>query len=166
MTDRGFNRISKQNYYLNIAQECGRRGTCLRRNYGAVIVNNDEIISTGYTGAPRGRPNCSDLGTCIREELNVPPGERYELCMSVHAEMNACIHARRSDMIGSTLYLVGINQQTKELETDAMPCELCKRVIINSGIEKVIIRRTPEEYEVVDVEQFKKETPSFVMGHD
>ena len=166
MTNKAFERISKQNYYLNIAQECGRRGTCLRRNYGAVIVNNDEIISTGYTGAPRGRTNCSDKGTCIREELNVPSGERYELCMSVHAEMNACIHARRTDMIGSTLYLVGINQRTKELVADAMPCELCKRVIINSGIEKVIIRRTPEEYEVVDVERFQKEDPSFLKDYD
>ena len=166
MTGMGFTRISKDNYYLNIAQECGRRGTCLRRNYGAVIVKNDEIISTGYTGSPRGRPNCSDSGTCIREELNVPSGERYELCMSVHAEMNACIHARRHDMIGATLYLVGIDQKTGELVPNALPCEMCKRVIINSGIEKIIIRRTADEYEEVSVEVFKKEDPRDIIGYD
>jgi len=166
MSGMGFTRISKENYYLNIAQECGRRGTCLRRNYGAVIVKNDEIISTGYTGSPRGRANCSDRGTCIREELNVPPGQRYELCMSVHAEMNACIHARRNDMIGSTLYLVGVDQKSGGLVPNAMPCELCKRVIINSGIAEVIIRRTPDEFEVVDVEVFTKEDPKDLIGYD
>jgi dCMP deaminase len=166
MTDRSFDRISKQNYYLNIAQECGRRGTCLRRNYGAVIVKNDEIISTGYTGSPRGRQNCSDKGTCLREEMNIPSGQRYELCLSVHAEMNACIHARRHDMIGATLFLVGISTQTKELVPDALPCELCKRVLINSGIEEVIIRRTPDEYEVIDIERFMDEEPVADADYD
>jgi len=166
LSSMGFTRISKDNYYLNIAQECTKRGTCLRRNYGAVIVKNDAIISTGYTGAPRGRANCSDSGSCLRKDMNVPSGQRYELCMSVHAEMNACIHASRSDMMGSVLYLVGIHQESGKLVADAMPCELCKRVIINSGIVKVISRRTPDEYEVVEVESFKGEGPGKIFNYD
>ena len=100
------NRINKENYYLDIAQTVLERGTCLRRNFGAIIVNNDQIISSGYTGAPRGRKNCMDIGKCTREVLQIPRGERYELCRSVHAEANAIIHAARNDMLGATLYLV------------------------------------------------------------
>ncbi|MEA2038350.1 MAG: cytidine deaminase [Thermodesulfobacteriota bacterium] len=132
-------RITKENYYLNIAIEVAKRGTCLRRNYGAVIVNNDEIISTGYTGAPRGAKNCVDIGYCHRESLKIPSGERYELCRSVHAEMNAVIHASRRDMMGGIMYLMGIDAQNGEPIPDgADPCRLCKRVIINAGIERVI----------------------------
>ena len=87
------NRISKENYYLDIAQTVLERATCLRRIYGAIIVNNDEIISTGYNGAPRGRKNCVDMGYCTRQAARVPRGERYELCRSVHAEANAIISA-------------------------------------------------------------------------
>lgn len=130
-------RIPKKAYYLNIALECSKRGTCLRRNYGAVIVNNDQIISTGYTGAPRGRYNCSDLGKCKRQELNVRPGEHYELCRSVHAEMNAVIHASRCDMLGATIYINGFDVNGAEIK-NMFPCELCKRVIINAGISKVV----------------------------
>jgi len=100
-------RISKENYYLDIAETVLERATCLRRVYGAIIVKNDEIISTGYNGAPRGRKNCVDLGFCTREELQVPRGERYELCRSVHAEANAIISVSRRDMVGGTIYLVG-----------------------------------------------------------
>ncbi|MEG1931823.1 MAG: cytidine deaminase, partial [Pygmaiobacter sp.] len=100
-------RRDKINYYLDIADAVSRRGTCLRRNYGAIIVKNDQIISTGYVGAPRSRKNCSDLGYCIREKMNIPRGERYELCRSVHAEANAIIAASRAEMIGATLYLAG-----------------------------------------------------------
>ena len=100
-------RRDKINYYLDIAEVVSERGTCLRRNFGAIIVKNDQIISTGYVGAPRGRKNCSDLGFCTREKNNIPRGERYELCRSVHAEANAIIHAARSDMLGAALYLVG-----------------------------------------------------------
>jgi dCMP deaminase len=135
-------RISKDDYYLNIALEVLQRGTCLRRNYGAVIVNNDEIISTGYTGAPRGTRNCVDIGYCLRSQLGVPSGERYELCRSVHAEMNAVIHSSRKDMIGGTMYLMGVNKkQGKPLPAGAEPCRLCKRVIINAGLDKVITRK-------------------------
>src|SRR3712207_5848538 len=113
------------------------RGTCLRRNFGAIIVKNDEIISSGYTGAPRGRKNCSDLKRCRREELNVERGTRYELCRSVHAERNAIISARRQDMLNGVLYLVGKEVATGELVKNAAPCSLCKRFIINAGISKV-----------------------------
>lgn len=145
------NRIDKQNYYLDICETILERGTCLRRNFAAIIVKNDEIMSTGYTGAPRGRKNCSDIGRCKREELNVPRGTRYEICRSVHAEQNAIISARRHDMIGSTLYLVGKEQSSGELVKNASPCTLCKRFIINAGIEKVIIRDSKFEYREVKV---------------
>ena len=128
-------RVSKRNYYLDIAQTVLERATCLRRVYGAIIVKNDEIISTGYNGAPRGRKNCVDLGYCTREQLKVPRGERYELCRSVHAEQNAIINASRSEMLGATLYLVGLENRTGGYVEAAAPCSLCKRMIINAGIE-------------------------------
>ena len=125
-------RRDKENYYLDIAEAVASRGTCLRRNFGAIIVKNDQILSTGYTGAPRGRKNCSDLGFCLREKMNVPRGQRYELCRSVHAEANAIISAARSEMIGATLYLVGKEARTGELVPDANSCSMCKRLIINA----------------------------------
>jgi dCMP deaminase len=134
-------RPAKEEYYLGIAREVARRGTCMRRNFGAVIVNNDQIISSGYTGAPRGSRNCIDIGYCPREANNVPRGEKYELCRSVHAEMNAIIHAARSEMRGGTLYLVGLTADDDSYVEDAEPCKLCKRVIINAGLERVIVRQ-------------------------
>lgn len=145
------NRRDKHNYYLDMADVARERGTCLRRNYGAVIVKNDVIVSTGYVGAPRGRANCIDLGTCIREQMKIPRGERYEFCRSVHAEANAIIHASREQMLGATLYLVGRDAKTNELIGDANSCTMCKRMIINAGIDKVIVRRTEDEYETIDV---------------
>lgn len=147
-------RISKENYYLDIAQTVLERATCLRRVYGAIIVKNDEIISTGYNGAPRGRKNCVDMGFCTREALQIPRGERYELCRSVHAEANAIISAARRDMVGGTLYLVGRNAQTGELLHDATSCSMCRRLVINSGLSKVVIRRTEDTFETVDVQEW------------
>ena len=144
-------RRDKINYYLDIAQVVGQRGTCLRRQYGAVIVNHDEIISTGYVGAPRGRDNCTDLGRCIRTELNVPRGERYELCRSVHAEANAIISASRDQMLGSTLFLTGIELSDGSYVENASCCSMCKRMVINAGIARVIIRNTTDTYTVIDV---------------
>ncbi|MBR3640470.1 MAG: cytidine deaminase [Oscillibacter sp.] len=146
-------RISKENYYLDIAETVLERATCLRRVYGAIIVKNDEIIATGDNGAPRGRKNCTDLGYCTREKLRVPRGERYELCRSVHAEANAIISAARRDTVGGTLYLVGRDAQTGDLLADATSCSMCRRQIINAGLQTVVIRRTPTEFEVVDVER-------------
>jgi len=148
------NRTDKQNYYLDIADSVLERSTCLRRKYGAIIVRNDEIISTGYNGAPRGRKNCSDIGGCTREVLKIPSGERYELCRSVHAEANAIISASRRDMIGSTIYLVGRDARTNDLLPDANSCSMCKRQIINAGIEKVVIRLTPTDYKTILVNEW------------
>ena len=144
-------RISKENYYLDIAETVLERATCLRRVYGAIIVKNDEIISTGYNGAPRGRANCVDLGYCSREAMQVPRGERYELCRSVHAEANAIISASRRDMVGGTLYLVGRDGRTGALLPDATSCSMCRRLVINAGIEKVVIRRDVDTYDTVNV---------------
>ena len=144
-------RISKENYYLDIAQTVLERATCPRRVYGAIIVKNAEIISTGYNGAPRGRKNCVDMGFCTREAMQVPRGERYELCRSVHAEANAIISATRRDMVGATLYLVGKDARTGELLGDATSCAMCRRQVINAGIAKVVIRRTATEFQTVDV---------------
>ncbi|MBO4914203.1 MAG: cytidine deaminase [Oscillospiraceae bacterium] len=153
-------RISKDNYYLDIAQTVLERATCLRRVYGAIIVKNDEIISTGYNGSPRGRKNCVDLGYCTREAMKVPRGERYELCRSVHAEANAIISASRRDMVGGTLYLVGRDAQSGGLLNDATSCAMCRRQIINAGLSRVVIRRTPTEYESVDVQTWVDEDDS------
>lgn len=143
-------RRDKINYYLDIAETVLERGTCLRRNFGSIIVANDQIISTGYVGAPRGRANCIDVGYCTRERLKIPRGERYELCRSVHAESNAIIHAARQDMLGSTLYLVGKECVTGEYIQNANPCAMCKRLIINAGIAQVVVRDDHEHYRIID----------------
>lgn len=139
-------RISKENYYLDIAETVLERATCLRRIYGAIIVKNDEIISTGYNGAPRGRANCVDMGYCSREAMKVPRGERYELCRSVHAEANAIISAARRDMMGATLYLVGRDTATGGYYPETTPCAMCRRLIINAGIAQVVCRTGADEY--------------------
>ena len=145
-------RTDKENYYLDFAETVLERGTCLRRNYGAIIVCNDEIVSSGYNGAPRGRANCIDCGVCIREKLGIPRGERYEVCRSVHAEANAIISASRKEMLGATLYLVGRAARTGEYVEHASSCSMCKRMVINAGITRVVIRDTKTEYRVVDVQ--------------
>ena len=147
-------RRSKINYYLDIADAVRERATCLRRTYGAIIVKNDEILSTGYNGAPRGRQNCTDLCRCRREELNIPSGERYELCRSVHAEANAIISAARRDIIGGTLYLAGRSGTDGDVLATATPCSMCRRLIINAGIETVISRTGPDTYEVTPVQDW------------
>ena len=150
-------RISKENYYLDIAETVLERATCLRRVYGAIIVKNDEIISTGYNGAPRGRKNCVDMGFCTREAMQVPRGQRYELCRSVHAEANAIISAARSDTLGATLYLSGRDAKTGQLLGDTTSCSMCRRLIINAGIDRVIIRSSKTAYSVVHVEDWIRE---------
>ena len=147
-------RKDKINYYLDIAASVSERSTCLRRHYGCVIVKNDEIISTGYNGAPRGRKNCDDLGFCYREQMDIPRGERYELCRSVHAEQNAIISASRNELIDADLYMVGINAKTGEIEPKATSCMMCKRVVINSGIKRVIVREPDNKYTIYNVEDW------------
>ena len=153
-------RVTKQNYYLDIAQTVSERSTCLRKRYGAIIVKNDSIISTGYNGAPRGRKNCSDLGHCMRNKLGVPRGERYELCRSVHAEANAIIAAPRDQMLDATLYMVGINSETGELEAGTCSCMMCKRLVLNAGIERVIVRDTKDTYRVILTDEWIKNDDS------
>ena len=146
-------RIDQRSYYLDIAETVLERSTCLRRQYGAIIVSNDEIVSTGYNGAPRGRTNCIDLNVCMREKLCIPRGERYEMCRSVHAEANAIISAARSEMLGATLYMAGHDARTGELLSDTTSCSMCKRLIINAGITKVVVRGTPDTYKEYDVQR-------------
>ena len=144
-------RVSKHNYYLDIAQTVAERCTCLRKKYGAIIVKDDVIVSTGYNGAPRGRKNCCDLNYCMRDKLNIPRGERYEMCRSVHSEQNAIIAASREQMLGSTLYMACVDPKDNSIVSGTNSCMMCKRVILNAGIEKVVIRDTATEYRVINV---------------
>lgn len=149
-------RVSEDQYYLNIAREVAARSTCLRRKFGAVIVKSKQIISTGYCGAPRGTANCSDIGACLRNQLGAKKGEHYEWCRSVHGEANAIIHASRFDMMGGTLYLVGLEVETGQIVADAEPCRMCKRMIINAGINRVVIQLANDEVRTVQVEEWMK----------
>ena len=147
-------RIDKNNYYLDIAKSVAERSTCLRKKVGCVIVNNDEIISTGYNGAPRGRKNSIDLGYCVKKKCfpDVRHGG-YDACRSVHAEQNAIISASRKDMIGGTLYLSLFKVENGEYDPGAKSCQMCRKMIINSGIKKVIVRTSETEYIEVDVDE-------------
>ena len=146
--------LNKHNYYLNIVEAVAAKSTCLRKTWGAVIVKYDEIIATGYNGAPRNRKNCSDIGKCIRNEMGIPRGERYELCRSVHAEANAIISASRQEMIGSTLYLTGIDVDSQDYVQNSCSCSMCKRLIINAGIKDVVIRDSKEKYRIIPVQEW------------
>ena len=153
-------RRDKDNYYLDIAESVSQRCTCIRRHYGAVIVKDDEVISTGYVGAPRGRKNCTDLMSCVREERKIARGERYELCRSVHAEANAIISAPRKDMLGSYMYLTGIDLAANDYVENASSCAMCKRLIINAGISKVVVRGSKDSFRVIDVGDWIKSDDS------
>ncbi len=160
-------RVSKENYYLDIAQTVAERSTCMRRHFGAIIVKDDVIVSTGYNGAPRGRENCTDINYCMRDKLNIPRGERYELCRSIHAEANAIIAASRERMLGATLYMVCVNPKDKSLYEGTSSCMMCKRLIINAGIEKIVVRDTKDEYRVIPVSDWIKDDDSLsgVFGY-
>lgn len=162
-----YERRGKVNYYLDLAEVVAQRCTCLRRHYGAVIVKDDEVISTGYVGAPRGRANCSDLGYCLRDQLAIPRGERFELCRSVHAEANAIICAPRRDMIGATLYLVGTEVADGSYIKNAVCCSMCKRLVINAGISQVVVRDDREHYRVIEVSSWVADDESLrgVLGY-
>ncbi len=147
-------RVSKHNYYLDIAQTVAERSTCLRKMYGAIIVKDDVIVSTGYNGAPRGRKNCNDLQFCMRDKLHIPRGERYELCRSVHAEANAIIAAARERMLGATLYMVCVDPTDGSLVSGTSSCMMCKRQVINAGIAEVIVRDTKDEYRIIHVQDW------------
>ncbi len=146
-------RLSKDHYYLQIAKMICQRSTCLRRKFGAVIVKKDQILSTGYGGSPRKTRNCIDIGMCVRNKLGAKKGEHYELCRAVHAEQNAIIHASRLDMLGSNLYLVGLDFNTGEVVVDAEPCKICKRLIINSGISNVKVLKKDNGIKKISVQK-------------
>ena len=160
-------RVSKENYYLDIAKTVAERATCLRRKFGAIIVKNDVIVSTGYNGAPRGRKNCTDLEYCQREKMGIPRGERYELCRSVHAEQNAIIAAPREQMLGATLYMVCVSPEDGSVIPGTSSCMMCKRVILNAGIETVVVRDTDTEYRVIKVSDWIENDDSLsgVLGY-
>lgn len=153
-------RRDKVNYYLDIAETVCERSTCLRKKFGVVIVKNDEIIATGYNGAPRGRENCIDLDYCQREKLNIPRGQRYELCRSVHAEANAIISAPRERMIKADMYMVGLNSNNNSYVAKACSCSMCKRLIINAGIERLIVRDDKDNYSIFNISDFIKNDDS------
>lgn len=153
-------RTSKHNYYLDIAQTVSERSTCIRRRFGAIIVKNDVIIATGYNGAPRGRLNCSDIESCVREEMNVPRGERYELCRAVHAEANAIIAASREQMHGATMYMCCTDPWTKDVVGSICSCAMCKRLIINAGIKEVVAREDKENYTIYQVSDWVRNDDS------
>lgn len=146
-------RRDKINYYLDIADTVSERSTCCRIHYGAIIVKSDEIVSTGYNGAPRGRVNCGDNGGCLRSRLGIPSGERYELCRSVHAEANAIISAARRDMLDASLFLSARDGETGELLPNRSSCSMCRRLVINAGIKTVYIRESADTYTVIDVQR-------------
>ena len=150
-------RRDKINYYLDIAEAVAERATCLRKKYGTVIVNNDQIISTGYAGAPRGRTNCCDLGYCMKKKyLPDTRHSGYDYCRAVHSEQNAMISASSDEMLGGQLYLVGYRTDSHEYEEGASPCLLCRKMIINAGIQKVYVRKNKDNYTEISVDDWVK----------
>lgn len=156
------NRITKDQYYIKIATDVLKRTTCLRRYFGAVIVNNDEIVATGYNGAPRKTKSSIEHGFCWRVENNVPHGKNYELCRSVHAEQNAIIQASRREMLNGTLYLVGENPDGTFAE--AFPCVICLRMIINAGIERLVYRSSNGDLREAFPQEDWKDDDFIVIG--
>jgi len=151
-------RISKDEYYLNIAKEVSRHSTCFRRSIGAIIIRDDQIISTGYAGAPRKTKDSLEHGFCLRDKLNIPHGQRYELCRSVHAEQNAIINAARAgvSLLGGDMYLYG-SFPGKETPIDAFPCFICKKMIINAGLNRVICSQSRGKFRIFLVSDWVKE---------
>jgi len=151
-------RISKHEYYLGIASEVARRSTCFRRSIGAIIIRDDQIISTGYVGAPRKTKDSFEHGVCLRDKLKIPHGQRYELCRSVHAEQNAIINAARAgvSLLGGDMYIYGSVYRTGE-PIDAIPCFICKKMIINAGIHRVITSTSEGKMRIHHVSRWIKD---------
>ena len=151
-------RISKDEYYLGIAREVGRRSTCFRRSIGALIIRDDQIISTGYVGAPRKTQDCFEHGSCLRDKLAIPHGQRYELCRSVHAEQNAIINAARAgvSLFGGNIYIYG-SVYGKDEPIDAFPCFICKKMIINAGLDRIICSTVDGKWNIFQVSEWIKD---------
>lgn len=142
-------------YFINIAKVVSTRATCLRRRYGAVITKDNIIVSTGYNGAPAGMKDCLEVGRCTRKELQIPHGERYELCHSVHAEANAIIRASVDELNGATMYIAGTDNESGQCNSE--PCMMCKRMILNARISKVVYSDGENGFIVVNpIEWLKK----------
>jgi len=153
-------RPSKEEYYLNIAKEVARRSTCMRAKFGAIIVRDDQIVATGYNGAPRKVRDCYEIGICLREKLNIPSGQRYEICRSVHSEQNAIINATRAgvSILGGDMYIFGFRIiDGKEIQIKAFPCFICKKMIINAGLKRVICSQEGKGYKVYLVSDWVRE---------
>jgi len=146
----GNQRISKVNTYLNVAETFAYRSTCIKRKYGAVVVKDDTVISTGYNGSPRGYDNCCDLGKCPRIELDMHQEEGYGICRAIHAEQNVLLNCSREQTIGADLYLAGVNPVDNTVHK-AKPCPLCARLIIQAGIANVILRIGEKEDEYLQI---------------
>lgn len=153
---RGRNRVSKEDTYLNCAEVFAYRSTCLKRKYGAVIVKDDIVISTGYNGSPRGKENCCDVGKCPRIEQKMHQGEGYAICKAVHAEANALLNCSREQTIGADMYLSGVNPEDSSIHI-AKPCPLCARMIIQAGIRNVYLRQGDGDnnYIIVPADELK-----------
>ena len=161
VVSKGAERVSKQDTYLNCAEVFAYRSTCLKRKYGAVIVKNDAVISTGYNGSPRGTENCCDKGECPRIPLGLHQGEGYGMCRAVHAEANALLNCSREQTVGADLYLTGVNPEDGSTH-QAKPCPLCARMIIQAGIRNVYLRQSsnPDDYTVIpaiELEWFRED---------
>ena len=150
-------RPSKDRYYLNIAKEIAQRSTCFRVRFGAIIVKDDVIVSTGYVGAPRKTKDCFERGVCLRDEMQIPHGQRYELCRSVHSEQNALINAARSgaSVFGGDMFIYAETPQGKKI--DSFPCFICKKMLINAGLKRVVSSTRDGEYKVFSVREWIKD---------
>ena len=150
-------RPSKDEYYLAIAREVGKRATCFRNKGGAIVVKNDVIVATGYVGAPRKTKDCLERGECLRDKLKIPHGKNYELCRGVHAEANALLNAARSgtSVLGGDMYIWCTDREGNPI--DAFPCFICKKMIINAGIERVICSTKEGKYRIFYVKDWQKE---------
>ncbi len=151
-------RTSKDDYYLGIAREVSTRSTCFRRSIGAIIVRDDQIISTGYVGSPRKTKDSLEHGFCLRDRLGVPHGQRYDLCRSVHAEQNAIINAARAgvSLLGGDLYIFG-SSPTDGKVIDAFPCFICKKMIINAGLNRIVCSTADGGKKVFLVDDWSRE---------
>lgn len=150
-------RPTKDEYYLNIAREIARRATCLRGKIGAVIVKNDVIIATGYVGAPRKTKDCLERGECLRDKLNIPHGQNYELCRSVHAEQNCLLNAARAgvSLLGGNMYMWGEDREGRPI--NGLPCFICKKMIINAGLKRFIGNTNDGSYKIFEVQDWVKD---------
>lgn len=151
-------RVSKDQYYLGIAEEVARRSTCFRRSIGAIIIKNDQIISTGYVGAPRKTKDSLEHGFCLRDKLNIPHGQRYELCRSVHAEQNAIINAARAgvSLLGGDMYIYGSVPGNSQ-PINAFPCFICKKMLINAGLDRVICSTSERKMKIFRIKDWVRD---------